>query len=180
METRLQETPISAPIFEEASTPKDRRDDFTTGLALIGFGLFFLAARFLDIGLLVLPLLGFVLTVWGIASRHAGLLVPGGILSGIGVGAFLITGPFQFVGDNAEGGIFMLSFAAGWFSITVLSKLFTREPQWWALIPGAIMALIGSGILLGGVALYLLEFAGAYWPAALIAVGLYTLARRNR
>ena len=72
-----------------------------------------------------------------------------------------------------------MGFALGWFLITVLSKVFTQETQWWALIPGAIMALIGGGLMLGGAALNVLEFAGRWWPLILVALGLVIIVRRK-
>jgi uncharacterized membrane protein YhaH (DUF805 family) len=50
---------------------------------------------------------------------------------------------------------------------------------WWALIPGAIMALIGSAILFGGAALQALEYLQYVWPLGLIVAGLYFLLRRT-
>ena len=83
-------------------------------------------------------------------------------------------------GENAEGGVFLLSFALGWFSITILSALFTKETHWWAAIPGVIMALVGGAVMMGGVALQTLEVVGDFWPLALIAGGAYLLWQRNR
>jgi hypothetical protein len=179
METRYQETPLIHPV--QPTTPTStRRSDVGAGLGLVAIGLFLLVARFLDIGLLFLLLLGGAFLLWGILTRTAGLLIPGGILGGIGLGVLLIEGPFQYINGDAEGSIFMLSFALGWFSITALSALFTRDTQWWALIPGTIMALIGGGILMGGAALTVLEFVGSWWPLGLVALGLYLLLRRQQ
>jgi len=153
------------------------------GLALIVLGIIALVAQFVDIGetlgLLILPGLGLIFLIWGIVTRQSGLLIPGGILSGIGAGTLLITGPFEAASGDVQGGLFMLAFALGWFLIPVLSIIFTRDNHWWALIPGGIMALIGGGLLFGGAALAILEFLGTIWPVFLILGGLYLLLRRS-
>ncbi|NJN16590.1 MAG: hypothetical protein HC822_10105 [Oscillochloris sp.] len=73
-----------------------------------------------------LAILALIFLVTGAMNRSAGLLIPGGILGGIALGAGLIEGPFAGVGDPLSGGIFLLSFAAGWVLITVMSLIFTK------------------------------------------------------
>ena len=154
------------------------------GIALIVLGLIALLAQFVDLGetagLLILPALGLIFLLWGILTRQSGLLVPGGILSGLGAGTLLITGPYEAAGGETQGGIFLLAFAAGWFLIPVLSVIFTGDNHWWALIPGAILAFVGVGLLFGGAALTVLEFLGNIWPVFLILAGLYLILRRAR
>ena len=161
----------------------EKRNRTIGGIALIILGLIALAAQFAEIGewlgLLILPGLGLLFFAWGILSRQSGLMIPGGILTGLGLGILLIAGPFQDLGGSAEGGIFMLSFAFGWVLIPIVSTIFTGDNHWWALIPGGIMALIGAGLLLGGLALTFLEILGQIWPVFLILGGLYLILRRS-
>lgn len=158
---------------------KENRNEWVGGLILIGLGLFFLANQFIDLnwdrlGVYFLPALGAAFLLAGIVGRQVGFLIPGGILSGIGWGSVLVTGPFAGSGDT-EGGVFMLTFAAGWALITVLTAVFTKETHWWPLIPGGIMALIGGGILFGGVFMQGLTLLGQIWPVFLILLGLIIL-----
>lgn len=161
----------------------ESRGRIVGGIALILFGLIALVAQFIDIGetlgLLIVPTLGLIFLVWGLLTRQSGLLIPGGILSGIGAGTLLITGPFETASGDVQGGVFMLAFALGWFLIPILSILFTRDNHWWAVIPGGIMAIIGGGLLFGGVALAALEFLGQIWPVFLILGGILLLLRRS-
>jgi hypothetical protein len=159
----------------------EKRNRVVSGLVLLLIGLFLLVGNFVSIDLGALfPLgLGLIFLVWGSAARKLGLLIPGGILSGIGVGAWLISGPFSRLADPAEGGLFMVAFAFGWALITLTSALFVRETAWWPLIPGGIMAFIGGALLIGGPALEVLEILGQGWPIVLIAVGLYLLLWRK-
>jgi hypothetical protein len=152
------------------------------GTLLIAIGLLVLLAQDVNtetLGLLFLPALGGIFLVAGILGRQVGFLIPGGILTGIGLGAIFTQSPTLAATETAQGSVFFIGFALGWFLITVLSKLFTTETQWWALIPGAIMALIGGGLMLGGAALNVLEFAGRWWPLILVALGLIIIVRRK-
>lgn len=161
-----------------------RREDVNGGLILIAVGLVFLVSRFVDFGdfgdnfgLWLLPGLGAIFMIAGILKREAGLMIPGGILSGIGLGSYLIAGPFEFGSNVDDGGLFMLAFAAGFASITFFTAVFAKETHWWALIPASIMAIIGLGISLGGIFFRLLELAGTYWPVILIVVGGYSILK---
>jgi hypothetical protein len=160
----------------------NRREAMVGGVLLIAIGVLVLLAQNIKVeslGLLFLPALGGLFLIAGIVGRQVGFIIPGGILTGIGLGT-IFTQSQQFANpETTQGGVFFIGFALGWFLITVLSKLFTSETQWWALIPGAIMALIGGGLMLGGAALNVLEFAGRWWPLILVALGLVIIFRRK-
>jgi len=160
----------------------ERRSTLIGGALLVAIGLLVLLAQNVQaetLGLLFLPTLGGLFLIAGIVGRQAGFIIPGGVLTGIGVGALLIQGSSGPLSETAQGGMFFLAFAGGWFLITVLTAAFTCHTQWWALIPGTIMALIGSALLLGGAALNMLEFAGRWWPLSLVALGLVIIVRRK-
>ena len=160
----------------------ERRHTLVGGALLVAIGLLVLLAQNVkteSLGLLFLPALGGLFLIAGIVGRQVGFIIPGGILTGIGLGVIFTQNSQIAVTETAQGGVFFLGFALGWFLITVLSKLFTPETQWWALIPGAIMALIGGGLMLGGAALNVLEFAGRWWPLILVGLGLVIIVRRK-
>jgi hypothetical protein len=116
----------------------------------------------------------------GILSRNGGLMVPGGILSGIGWGAYLTAGPLTWASARQEGGVFLLAFALGWASITVVSALFAKKTLWGTLIPAAVLAAIGGALCFGGVFVDLLDVAGKLWPLALVVAGLAILFKATR
>jgi hypothetical protein len=154
------------------------RKQVVTGLALMALGLWALVGQFVqmpDMGMLFLPALGLIFVVWGIAVREGGLMIPGGILSGVGVGAYLVQ--VLPVEGSADGGLFLLSLGLGFAAITVLTAVFTDNTHWWALWPGAILSLIGGALLLGGVALSVLAVVGTYWPVILIVIGVWVIVR---
>lgn len=157
---------------------KNRKKETIGGIFLIGIGLLVLVAQFgqmENLGLLFLPALGLLFLVWGILTREGGLMIPGGILSGIGWGVYAISGPYANVDGNAEGGIFLMIFGLGFALITLLTALFSEETHWWALIPGGILATIGVAIMTNGVLLDVVALVGKYWPLTLIVLGLYVI-----
>ena len=154
-----------------------RNSRIVVGVILVLFGIATLLQRWLDIGNYIVLLLSLAMLVWGSVSHRSGWIIPGGVLSGIGLGILAMQSPWQFpVAD--QNGVFLLCFALGWFLITLLTALFTCT-QWWALIPGGIMALIGSGILLTNGALRWMDLNLVY-AVILIVIGLILLVYRGR
>lgn len=159
------------PVLTSETKPATK-NGLTAGLILVGIGVGLLLFQIVDLAMYIPLLLGVIFLVAGIATRKAGLLVPGGIIGGVGLGVLSTLSAWFFPTDSVESGaVFLLFFSLGWFSITLLSKIFTSETQTWALIPGAIMAVIGGLILLGEQGLRVLEFAGRYWPVILVIIG---------
>lgn len=228
MSTPLPEIPVQ-------SSPERRDERGIWGILLLALGGILLAGRFFDLDAYVLPVIAAILIGAGIVTRAAGFFIPGGIMAGISLGAWATMLPG--LSGDVQGGAFLLSFALGWYSIIVLSMLFTKEPQywplipagiiggvgagvmamgafavnndaegglfllffslgwfsitlfslflgkerhWWAIVPGTIMAVVGGAILLGGAALQTLEFVGNWWPLLFTIGGLYLLFKRNR
>jgi hypothetical protein len=168
-----------ATMNPETETKIDRRSNhgLAAGIFLILFGAAALLQTWVDIGNYVVLLLGAGMLVWGSISRRKGWLIPGGVLTGIGLGIFAMEGPWHFP-DAIKGGIFLLCFAFGWFLIVLLSALFTCA-QWWALIPGGIMAVIG-GTILATNGLVRWQDLNLFYAAALISVGVILIALRGR
>jgi hypothetical protein len=153
-------------------------------VALIVIGLLALLGQLFpnsDYGLILVPLLGLIFLIWGAAARRVGLLIPGGILLGIGVGAFLVERVLTSANDQVQGGVFLLAFAAGWALITVASALFTDRTHRWPLIVAAVLGIIGLALLVVGPAVSALANSPWVWSIVLILVGLYLLLfRRGR
>lgn len=156
------------------------------GLVLIALGAFMLVGQILpgrEIGVLFLPMLGFVFVAAALGSRNPGLLVPGGVLMGLGTGIYLLengalTSVGLYVGGTGEAGVILLSLAAGFVLVTLLSVAIVRV-QVWPLIPASILACIGGLLLWGEQGVLVLEQVGRYWPVALILFGLLLLVQRR-
>ncbi len=157
-----------------------RRNRIISGLVLILLGGLFLVNQIVEIpsvGKLFLPGLGLIFLIWGMVTRTGGLLIPGGILTGIGAGVYLMD-TLALEGEQ-EPGVFLLAFGGGFALITLLSLVFSTEKHWWALIPGGILAAIGAALFIGGAAVDVLEMIGKFWPVALILVGIWVIFRKR-
>jgi len=126
-------------------------------------------------------ILGLAFIAVGLYTREAGWLIPGGILTGLAAGFAFLIGPLSgYVGDEAGAGVFMLGLAGGFALITILTVLFTREHFWWALIPAAVLALVGLAVGYGGVFWRALTWLQWLWPVTLIVLGGLILWRMWR
>lgn len=178
---------MNAQLHDTTGTVGTKRNEgrrwLAAGVALVGIGLTFLAWQFLPLGVWPLLLLGMLFTAIGAATRMVGLIIPGGVLNGVGLGA-LLSESWLATGDTAQGGLFFLGFALGWASIDLLARLFTGKPQVWALVTAGVMALIGTPLLFGAageVALEtVLQWASYAFPLALIVAGILAVARGAR
>jgi hypothetical protein len=164
----------------EETMKENKRDGLVGGLILIGIGVIALLSQFVDFiswesfGVYFLLLLGGVFLLWGIVSREVGPFIPGGILSGLGLGTVMLVNNWVPAGVD-DGGVFLVVFGLGWFLIVLLTAVFTNQTQWWALIPGGIIGFVGLAILFGGVFMKTLTAVSFLWPVVLIIVGVYVL-----
>ena len=160
---------------------RERSKGWIGGVILILVGGLALATNFVPLsGGLLLMAPGLAFLAWGLLARKTGLLVPGGVLSGLAAGIFLVEGPFAHAVEPSNGGVFMLAFAGGFMLVSLL-LLYTERGRlaWWPLIPGGILATIG-GLLLGGEnGLQALQLFGQGWPVVMIAIGVYLMLRRK-
>lgn len=178
MNTQLTE-PTTTDSHE---TKTDVRGRVIAGVALILIGalvLFAQVTQSADLALLIPAALGVIFLTWGLITRTFGLVIPGSILLGVGLGTYLITGPYSTMEGEAQGGLFMVAFAAGWMLMCLLSPLTTSGFQWWPLIPGAIIGAVGLALASGGFGMQILQVIGYGWPLILVGIGIYLLVKRR-
>ena len=154
-----------------------RNHRIVAGVILIVFGAASLLQRWLDVGNFIILLLGLGMLVWGSVSHRTGWIIPGGVLTGIGLGILAMEGSWFFPLAD-QNGIFLVCFAFGWFLITILTGLFTCT-QWWALIPGGIMAVVGGSILATNGAVRW-EDLNLVYAIILVSAGLLLVAYSGR
>jgi hypothetical protein len=134
-------------------------------LILIGLGLF--ALQFLE-GFgeaVIFFLIGGAFVAAYLYFRNYGLLIPGGILLGLGLGSVgkgsvLAFGDFDAIG-----------LGVGFVAIYVIALVYEGRSHWWPLIPGLILIVTG---LASGTSFERLLSVG--WPLILIFLGLLLLA----
>ncbi len=161
---------------------RSHRAPLVGGIVLIAIGVLVLLNQLElvgNLGQLFLPALGILFLAWGLATRTFGLVIPGGVLGGIGLGIALIEGPLAGLGEPAQGGVFLLAFAAGWLLISLLSVFTASAFQWWPLIPAGVLALVGGLLLIGEAGLSALKVLGYAWPVVLIGAGIWLLLRKR-
>jgi hypothetical protein len=141
------------------------------GAVLIAIGAALLLGQVVeDAGQFILVGIGIVLLVLFAATRNAGTLIGGGIVTGLGVGVVVAA---NTSGDIAGAAVLFglgLGFVGVWLVGTLLR---IPETKIWPLIPGAILVVIGFVVLAGPEAAQALEWL---WPLALIGAGVVVIA----
>jgi hypothetical protein len=142
------------------------------GIILIALGGLFLLGEYLRVGgEAIVALIGAAFLVAYALTRQYGFLVPGGIMTGLGIGIIYEDRV------SAGGAPVLLGLGAGFVLIYAVSALRGRMPgDWWPLIPGGILAAIG--LMLASDATGALAVVGRWWPLVLVLVGLYIVLRR--
>jgi hypothetical protein len=139
-----------------------------TGTVVVGIGLFLLLAQFVpDVGSWIPLIVGLVFIGAALQRREYGFLVPGGIISGVGVGVLLQ----RVVNEPWDGAVVLFSVAAGFASIWVLGRLLRLPGNTpWPLIPAGIITLV-AGVQLSDADVGVMRL----WPIAIIAIGAVIL-----
>jgi hypothetical protein len=140
---------------------------------LIVIGVVFLLAQQSRIGgEAVVAAIGLAFLVAFFYRRNYGFLVPGGVMTGWGLG---IIYQFLYGASWAK----LLGLGLGFIGIYVIDVLTggRRGGQWWPLVPGGVLAAIG--LLQAGGQYGITGTIGRWWPLILIAFGVYLLFRRR-
>jgi hypothetical protein len=153
------------------------RDQLVFAVVLIVVGALGLATRFWqptpNVGGWIVAAIGLAFLGTFVYTRTYGYIVPGGVMTGLGLG-IVVSQSLTFAGGEGEGGAVVLGLGLGFVSIAVIGTLMKLEqPTWWALIPGGILGTIGTLLLVGGGAVQLLD----WWGVALILLGLVVVVR---
>lgn len=108
-------------------------------------------------------------------TRAYGYLIPGSIMTGLGIG--ILAADLMKASDEGEGGVIVLGLGLGFIGIWVISAITQlSQHHWWPIVPGGILALIGVALLIGGEAVQLLD----YWGVILVAIGVIVLWQATR
>jgi hypothetical protein len=139
---------------------------------LIAVGLTLLAVQLFQLdGSVVVLVIGLVFWAAFAATRGYGLLIPAGILTGLGIGILLEKA--GVIGEPV-----VLGLGLGFVAIYAADRVTTgarASGRWWPLIPGAILTVIAAAeSTFGPEGARLLERG---WPVLLIAAGAWLLLR---
>src|SRR2546421_4002050 len=108
-----------------------------------------------------------------IRKGRVGLIVAGSLFSGLVVSLALVLGPFGGAQEHVIMGTALLGWALGWALLAVLSIRWSDQPQQWAIVPAALMALAGVGLLIFRPDANAMNLLGWIWPLALIALAVW-------
>ncbi|MDH4334516.1 MAG: hypothetical protein OEW24_04545 [Chloroflexota bacterium] len=126
-----------------------------------------------DIGGWIVLIIGVGLLGAFAYTRTYGLLVPGGIMTGLGTG-IILSESLTFATDEAASGAIVLGLGLGFLSIWVIGAIVrVAQHHFWPLIPGGILAVVGGALLIGDDAVAVLD----YWYVGIIVIGLFVLWR---
>jgi pimeloyl-ACP methyl ester carboxylesterase len=107
-------------------------------------------------------------------------VVGGSLLSGL-LGALVLT-LVVFAGEpeHVITGSALLAFALGWSMLALLSTRFTSQPQRWAFVPAAFMAVVAVGLLVLSPGDRSLTRVGWVWPPAMFALAVWMVIQLRR
>ncbi len=108
------------------------------------------------------------------AGREPLWRVVGGSLAAGFLGAIVLTlGVVGGAAEHAISGSALLAFAGGWAMLALLSGRFTSQPQRWARVPAAFMAVAGLTLLVAQPGDQALNTAGWVWPPVVLALAMW-------
>jgi hypothetical protein len=123
---------------------------YLAGIILIFSGALILVDLSLKTGwitLIIMPAIGFTFLIGGLRTQKLGLIIPGGIISGLGIGGLLFFSKMISLSWMPRIGLLLAAFGLGWLSIALLSFLLFRKITWWAIITGSIIFSTGLAFL---------------------------------
>lgn len=112
--------------------------------------------------------------------RRVGTVVTGSVVVTLVVALNLILGIFPDSQEPVVTGIALLTFAAGWAAIALLSVRWTDQPQRWAAVPAIAMGLVGIGLLILIPTTHTLSLLGWVWPPLLAALVVWIVVHARR
>lgn len=138
-------------IQNQNNADYNKRIPIILGTAMLTIGGFILLEQYLRTGWLlwsVFALVGLVFLAEGTLNQKLGWQIPGGLLSGAGIGLLLSFNRSTDMEIQNKIGIFLLCIAVGWGLITTGSIFSKSKTAYWALIPGGICVSVGLCFIL--------------------------------
>ncbi|MFN8534926.1 MAG: hypothetical protein U0556_15420 [Dehalococcoidia bacterium] len=158
---------------EQVISAVQHRPEWIGGAILIGLGLLFLFGQVIPaLSQYIVLIIGLGFLTSFLVTRLYGMLIPGGIVTGVGVGIVLASANSGVI----AGALFLFSLAAGFVLIFVVSVLLRmNEPgRWWPLIPAVFIALGGVTALSGQTVDWVWQYG---WAIAMMVIGVFLLLR---
>ncbi len=116
----------------------------------------------------------------GAGHGHIGLVVLLSIGLGLVLGLILVLLVFGGSRETVITGLALLSCAAGFATLALLSGRRTDQPQEWARVPATAFGIAGAAILIIGPSNHALGMLGWIWPILLILLVIWMLRASRR
>jgi hypothetical protein len=144
---------------------KKRSSSIVSGITLIVIGLllFWLDRSDFIGGELIFFILGSVFLGAYLFGKKYGLLIPGCLLLGLGVGKTL--GSMDLIDKPV-----MIGLGFGFIGIYLIALLYEKKSHWWPLIPGGVMLAQAFSS-----AEAVVRFVFDNWPLVLVVIGIFIL-----
>ncbi len=113
-------------------------------------------------------------------NGHLGRVTTASLTAGLAVALVLTLVVFPGAGESAVTGGGLLGFALGWALLAVLSQRHSGQPQRWAVLPAAVMAVFGAALVVARPEDGVLNAAGWVWAPVLLVVAVWSMARASR
>jgi pimeloyl-ACP methyl ester carboxylesterase len=112
-----------------------------------------------------------------ISKGHIGRIVGGSVVGGLVGAVLLVAVPLAGAPEHVITGSVLVTFAAAWATLALLSARWTDQPQRWATVPASVMGLAGIAILaLAPTG----NEAGWIWPPAIAALAAWMTIHARR
>jgi len=114
-------------------------------------------------------------------THSIGRIVVGCLTTGVLVSlALVVVGPVAGAQEHVITGTVLLTFAASWALLAILSMRWTEQPQRWAAMPAGFMAVVGAGLIVFEPNGSAIDMLGWVWPPALLTLLAVATIRARR
>ncbi|MDT4910155.1 MAG: hypothetical protein QOI69_3396 [Pseudonocardiales bacterium] len=113
-------------------------------------------------------------------TGHIARIVVASLASGLVAALILVLVVVPAAPEYVTTGLVMLAFASGWAMLAGLSTRWTDQPQRWARVPAASMAIVGTALLVTAPGDHVMSALGWIWPPALLALAVWMIRSVRR
>src|SRR4051812_27916134 len=109
-----------------------------------------------------------------------GWIVAGSLVLGAVAALVLVWFAVAGAREHVITGTALLGLALGWAALALMSARWTSQPQRWALVPAAVLAVIGGALLLFAPGASVMTVLGWVWPLVLLVLAVWMLRQARR
>src|SRR5687768_18237059 len=104
------------------------------------------------------------------AAQPIGRIVTVSLVGGLVAAPALVVGPVAGAQEHVITGTMLLTFAASWAVLAMLSMRWTNQPQPWAITLAGFLGLAGAALLVFAPSGQIIDALGWVWPPLFLAL----------